>query len=114
MKPIDFWKECISEAADSCTVALTPEQLTTIAETVEGAHDNYGLAFYSPPSSDRFAEIEREHKAAIKRLEARHEQYRSNAEKAVREALAPYSSGPISIGEYGEVFLHGGRTTQLQ
>lgn len=46
---IDYWKECISIAADECDLSLTKEQLDYLASSVEGGHDNYGMAFYSPP-----------------------------------------------------------------
>lgn len=44
----DYWKECISIAADECDLSLTKEQLDYLASSVEGGHDNYGMAFYSP------------------------------------------------------------------
>lgn len=49
----DYWNECISEAAHECGVQLTNEQRAHIAEAVQGAHENYGMAFYQPESSCR-------------------------------------------------------------
>lgn len=40
----DYWKECISEAAEECGAVLTDEQITCIASWAEGAHDNYRQA----------------------------------------------------------------------
>ena len=60
----DYWKECISIAADECDLTLTPEQLAYLADAVEGGHEHYEQAFYSPPANDRLNDIERE----IKRL----------------------------------------------
>ncbi len=85
-----------------------------MAEGAEGAHENYGMAFYSPPSSDRYNEIEREWKAKVEALEKDAERYRNNAERAIKEALRQPSDALVSIGEYGEVFRHGGRTDQIQ
>ncbi len=114
MNPLEFWEETIAQAAESCGVVLTPEQLTEIAEAAEGAHDNYGMAFYSPPDSDRISDIEREWKEKLAAKDRELERYRANAETAVKQALRQHSDANVSIGEYGEVFRHGGRTTQIQ
>lgn len=41
----DYWKECISVAADECGLAMTVEQIAHFADTVAGAHETYGMAF---------------------------------------------------------------------
>lgn len=41
----EYWRECISEAAEECGAVLTHEQVIEIADIVEGAHENYGMAF---------------------------------------------------------------------
>lgn len=114
MKTNDYWKECVSIAADECGLKLTKEQLECLAESFEGCHDNYGLAFYSPPSTDRISDIERQWKAKLAAKELELERYRNNAETAVKQALRQRSDAIVSIGEYGEVFRHGGRTEQIQ
>jgi hypothetical protein len=72
------------------------------------------MAFYSPPASDRLDAIESEWRAKYNRLAAEFEKYQNNAETAVKRALRQYSDTQVSIGEYGEVFRHGGRTEQIQ
>lgn len=114
MKTTDYWKECIAEAASECGLSLTEEQLETLAGAVEVSYENYGMAYYSPPSTDRISEIEREHKQKVKALESEHDKYRQNAETAIKEALNVHSDESVSLGEYGEVFAHGGRTTRIQ
>lgn len=114
MSDIAFWEECLSESADACGLVLTKDQLTYLAEGASGAHENYGMAFYSPPSSDRYNEIEREWKAKLKRLESEFDAYRGNAETAIKRALKQYSDSNVSIGAHGDVFRHGGRTDQIQ
>ena len=42
---MDYWKECISEALDDAGVKATEEQIKNIAWWIEGAHENYGMAF---------------------------------------------------------------------
>lgn len=48
MNSLDYWKECISEALSEQGIAATAEQIHEIAYCVEGAHENYGMAFYQP------------------------------------------------------------------
>jgi len=110
MTTLDYWKDTLSDAAQQCGLTLTDEQLTCLADAAEGSHENYGMAFYSPPSTDRISDIEREWKAKV---EAK-ERYRTNAETAVKRALHQRSDAFVSIGEYGEVFRYDGRTVQIQ
>ena len=114
MTTTDFWKECISIAAEECGLAITAEQLAVIAESVEGGHANYGMAFYSPPDHERMDDIEKEWKAKLKAKDKEMETYRNNAETAIKKALNQYTDASVSIGEYGEVFRHGGGTVQIQ
>lgn len=87
MSPRDYWRECLSAAADEAGQAIPDDLLDHLAESCVGAHDNYGMAFYSPPPSDRLNEIEREWRQKCERLEAEFERYRAGAEKAIKRAL---------------------------
>lgn len=49
---MDYWRECVECAFDEAGIAATPEQIKWVTDAVEGAHDNYGMAFYSPPSPE--------------------------------------------------------------
>ncbi len=40
---MDYWEECISDAADECNLVLTEEQIKYIADSVCVAHENYGM-----------------------------------------------------------------------
>ena len=40
-----YWEECISEALDEVGIKATSEQIISIAEAVEGGHENYSTAF---------------------------------------------------------------------
>lgn len=111
---IDYWRECIAIAAEECDLTLTPEQLACLASGAESGHDHYGMAFYSPPWSERMDEIERESSTKLKRLQAEFDAYRNNAETAVKQALRQYSDAQVTIGERGEVLRHGGRTERIQ
>ena len=110
----DYWQECIACAASECHLKLTQEQLECLADAVKIGHEQYGMAFYSPPASDRLSDIESEWKAKLKAKEEEHERYVENAEKAVSRALRVQRGRPVSIGAHGEVFAHGGRTEQIQ
>ena len=114
MNTADYWLECVQQSLEEHGVTATKEQAQAIATDVQITHDNYGMAFYSPPSSDRYAEIEREWGEKLRRLQVEFDAYRSNAETAVRIALRQHSDANVSIGEYGEVFRHGGRTEVIQ
>lgn len=110
----DYWRECVAVALEEVGVPATGEQIRQIAKAVEGGHDNYGMAFYSPPASDRIASIESEAKARLDSLRREYDEYRRNAEIAVRRALRQHSDTRLTIGEGGEVLRHGGRTERLQ
>lgn len=114
MNATEYWKECISIAAEECGLVITEDQLTALSESVENGHDNYGMAFYSPPPSDRISEIDREHKQEIARLKDQHEKYRVNAETAIKQALHQREDESVSIEEHGEVLRYGGRITKIQ
>ena len=111
---LDYWKECIAIAAEECELALTPEQLNYLAEAAESGHEHYGMAFYSPPPSDRLNDIEREWKAKLKAVQDDHERYVRNSETAIKQALRVHRDDQVTIGEYGEVLRHGGRTERIQ
>lgn len=44
MSNLAYWKECISIALDEAGVSATAEQIELIADAVDGAHENYGMA----------------------------------------------------------------------
>lgn len=41
---MDYWQECIAEAFEDAGIQATQEQIDTVANWVEGAHENYGMA----------------------------------------------------------------------
>ena len=110
----DYWAECLACAADEIGLAFSAEHLAHMATALEGAHENYVMAFYSPPPSDRLNEIAREWKAKLSRLQADFDEFRNNAETAVKVALRQRPETNISIGEYGEVRRHDGRSDRIQ
>lgn len=114
MNQEDYWRECVADAAEECGATLTTEQVNAIAHSVEGAHENYGMAFYSPPSSDRVSEIEREGNAKLARLQAEFDAYRNDAETAVKRALRQWPDANVGIGKNGEVNRYGGRIERIQ
>lgn len=79
----NYWEECISTAASECGLTLTKDQLQSLASSAESAHKNYGMAFYSPPSTDRTSEIERGWKAKVEAAEATAERYRADFVKNI-------------------------------
>lgn len=111
---MDYWTECIATAADECDLKLTQEQIEYLASAAESGHEHYGMAFYSPPPSERLSEIEDAWKAKLKALQADFDRYRDNAETAVKQALRVSRDTQVTIEPYGEVLSHGGRTERIQ
>lgn len=114
MSDLEYWKECISIAAEECDLSLTTEQLDALADSASSGHEHYGMAFYSPPSSERISDIEDEWKRKLVALQAEFDAYRGDAETAVKRALRQHSDANVSIGRHGEVLRHDGRTEQIQ
>jgi hypothetical protein len=110
----DYWSETLANAAEEIGLVLTPEQLNALAKAVEISHDNIGQAFYSPPASDRYAQIERENQSKLDEQERKFEKYRRNAETAIKTALRVHPDDAVGIGEHGEVTKYGGRTERIQ
>ena len=110
---IEYWKECVSQACDECKLIATDDQILHIADCVKAGNENYGMAFYSPPSSDSINSIEREWKLKLDELQKKFDNYQTNAETAVKKALRQYDDADVSIGEYGEIHRHGGRTERI-
>lgn len=110
----DYWRECIEDAMTECGATLTKDQLFQIADAVQGAHENYGMAFYSPPPGERSAAIEDEWKEKVARLQKELDTYRKNAETAIKQALHQHPETKVSIGKYGEVTRTCGRTERIQ
>ena len=42
---MDYWRECIDVAFDDAGIEATDEQKELVAGAVEGAHQNYGMAY---------------------------------------------------------------------
>jgi hypothetical protein len=105
----DYWQECMAIAAEECGLTLTPEQLDCLASSAD-----YGMAFYSPPPSERLSEIEDAWKAKLKSLQTEFDAYRDRAETAVKQALRVHREDHVSIGQHGEVLRHNGRTERIQ
>lgn len=114
MSHSDYWTECLENAAYEAGFVLTKEQINVLSIAVEAGHDNYGQCFYRPPDSDRYHELERQHEKRIAVLEKEKENYISNAEKAIKQALGQRPDAQVSIGDHGEVTRYGGRIERIQ
>ena len=103
MNDIDYWKECISQGADECGLVMTEEQLTDLSEAASSGHEHYGMAFYSPPSYERYDEIEREWKAKYDALRKEFDAYIGSSETAVKNLGRIHRDANVSIEPHGEV-----------
>jgi hypothetical protein len=109
----DYFEECISESCSSCGIKLSTDDIQRISADVFIAHENYGMAFYSPPSTDRLSVIQNEADAKYKRLEQEFDRYRRGAEAAVKNALHQHKDANISIDNDGFVTRYDGRAEQI-
>ena len=99
----DYWIECVSQSAEDCGAILTKEQIAAIAADVQSGHENYGLAFYSPPASDRVDAIEEKWSKRCDELRKELAEYQAGALKAVRRAYRMHSDANIAIHKNGDV-----------
>lgn len=44
VEKMKYWEQCIEEAFGDIGIIASPEQIKKVADWVEGAHENYGLA----------------------------------------------------------------------
>jgi hypothetical protein len=49
---VAYFSECLSEALEVVGVPISDEQLLAVAQSVTSAHENIGMAFYSPPAGE--------------------------------------------------------------
>ncbi len=103
MEKKEYWVECISLAADECGLVLTKEQLACLAESAAMGHAHYGMAFYSPSSSERIESIEDDYKKKLDALQRKFDAYTADSESAVKRALRMRDDDIASIGRGGVV-----------
>lgn len=111
---LQYWAECIGEAAEECGLKITKEQMDCLASAVEIGHECMGMAFYSPPASDRISVVEREASDKLKLLQAEFDAYQENAETAIKRALNQHDDARVGIGRNGDVLRYGGRIERIQ
>lgn len=102
-KRVDYWMECIAEAAQECDADLTESQLECIAESVAMGHECYGMAFYTPPPSDRIAEVEREWKKKYDKLKKRFDDFMERYDKGIRNLAGLRKGAHYDVHEDGEI-----------
>ena len=93
----NYWRDAVSIALEeSGAPALNAEQLAEVADSIESSHDNYSMAFYSPPQSERtnslMDEATKPLKAEVERLERIVEVF-TNSVKRRRGAEYVYIEG---------------------
>jgi hypothetical protein len=118
MDAAEYWQEAVETALDemglySLVESMTAEQRAELGKALASSHQNYGMAFYSPPPSDRISAIERDYKARIKELEQDAERYRETAERTVGRILRQRPDALITITDDGEVLRSNGRIERI-
>jgi hypothetical protein len=92
---------------------MTKEQRQQVGASLATSVEMSSQAFYTPPSSDRYNEIEREWKAKYKRLQDEYERYVDTSGKTLGRILRQYSDTHVFMDDDGNVFRSGGRTEQI-
>jgi len=68
----DYWTECVEISFEEAGISATPEQIEIVAGGVEGCHENYGMAFYTPPAGEylrsEVADLKRQLQAEIDKV----------------------------------------------
>lgn len=82
----NYWAECISEAAEVCSLTLTSEQLDCLVESVVIYMENYGLSFYSPEPYMQTAAVEFDWKGRFEKLQEDFDTYRNKTRRLLRKA----------------------------
>jgi hypothetical protein len=77
---MDYWKECISEALDDCDIKATDEQIKNIAEWVEGAHENYGMATGESVADSNFISDDKRKLEQIQAVIKKREEWENSTE----------------------------------
>lgn len=70
---MDYWEECIREAFDDAGIEATKEQIDTVVSWVDGAHENYGMAFGHDAIPNPMESEVDSLKKQLKKLEENHE-----------------------------------------
>lgn len=107
-----YWEDCIAEAACECGLSLPQEQLECLAGFAQAGHENYGMAFYSPSTTDRMDGMRREEAVKLKRLQEEFDAYKRNAENAIKRALE-IDDAEVGIEKGGWVTKYAGRTERV-
>ena len=88
-----YWKICIEEAVSEIGISATEEQIAALAEWVEGAHDNYGMAHghdcIPNPAETAREEYARRHKKETDEAEER--------EYLLKKAIASRYNVPVHV-----------------
>jgi hypothetical protein len=111
---LNYWMETVQNSLTESGIYATREQIEQIASDVQCSHENYGLAFHSPSSNDRYEDIQREYEKKIADLKNENNKLQVAAKTAVSRILNhKYDPSKIIIDERGDVFIVNGRTSQI-
>jgi hypothetical protein len=72
---VGYWKDCITEAFSEIGIKATEEQVNEMAEWVEGAHENIGMATGAHAIPDPAESAAEKELAKIKRSQAFHDDW---------------------------------------
>lgn len=82
---MEYWNECIAEAFEDASIKATDEQIDTVAGWVEGAHENFGMAFGHDAIPNPMASEVESLKAKIRKMEESHDKQIWGIKKGVAQ-----------------------------
>ena len=88
---MDYWEECIRESFEDAGIVATEDQINVVVDWVDGAHENYGMAFGHDAIPNPMCMEVDELKAKIRKLEESHARQIYGIKKGVaqRRNVAP-------------------------
>lgn len=92
---------------------MTREQREQVGASIAISAEHEGQAFYTPPDSDRYHQIDREWKAKFDRLQAEFDRYRETSGKTLGRVLGQHYDTHVFMDDDGDVYRSGGRTERI-
>jgi DnaJ-class molecular chaperone len=93
VNPNDYWRECLASSFEEHGISATADQIKMAAEDVQGAHENYGMAFHAPSENPLCDELSK----AKAELRAEKEKVCCRVCHGKGSITVPFGVGRVSI-----------------
>lgn len=89
---MNYWIEAVSEAFDVAKIIATSEQITLVADFMDGAHESYGMAFGHDFIPNPLVEEVKSLKDKLKQERSKTTCYKCNGSGILTENLVAHTS----------------------